>query len=238
MKESREFLVSIIIVTYNAEKYIASALDSIILNYNETTEIIIVDGKSTDMTIEILKRYNAIINKIISEDDQGIYDAMNKGVSFANGRYVYFLGADDRLLIHMNSLSGLLKNDKVIYYGDVIVQPLNKLYGGKFNLFKLLNRNICHQGIFYPVELFKMFNYDIKYKQLSDYVLNMQLWASKMYKFQYLNIVIAEYSLNGVSSRVIDSTFKKELPGIIYALFGIKGLIIKSSNPIINIFKR
>jgi len=233
----KNILVSIIIPTYNAETYIEGLLLSLIDNINENTEVIIIDGLSTDSTLLITNRYKNYISKTLSEKDLGIYDAMNKGVSMAEGKFILFLGADDQLIININELTSLLLHENVIYYGDVIVSPSNENYGGDFNLHKLLNRNICHQSIFYPRSVLKDNPFDLRYKLMADYVMNMKLWSSKKVKFLYINKLIAKYSLTGASSTNKDLEYKKDAIKIVYKLFGFYGLVIKSFNPIKRLFK-
>ena len=97
-------LISVVIVTFNAEKHISACLDSLAKNINKYTEIIIIDGLSTDNTIGLIDNYKDIITFLISEKDSGIYDAMNKGVRKASGNFIYFLGADDTLALNFNEL--------------------------------------------------------------------------------------------------------------------------------------
>lgn len=231
---NKNILVTIIIVTYNAEKYIGDVLESLTTRINEQTEVIIIDGLSNDNTVNIINKYNKYISKVISEKDSGIYDAMNKGVSMASGKFILFLGADDQLVINIQELSGLLIDNKTIYYGDVILSPSNKIYGGKFNTAKLLNRNICHQSIFYPKAVFEEYRFDANYKLMEDYVMNIKLWSSKNFNFNYLKKNISIYSITGLSSTTIDVKFKKDSFKIIYNHFGVFGLLIKIFNPIRN----
>ena len=94
----RRKLLSIIIATYNAEKTLQRCLDSIIVQKSEEVELIIIDGGSTDNTVSIIKRNFKIIDYWISEKDKGIYDAWNKGIDKANGKWVQFVGSDDFIL--------------------------------------------------------------------------------------------------------------------------------------------
>lgn len=90
--------ISIIIATYNAANTLKNCLDSIVPQLNEKCELIIIDGGSKDGTCEIIKSYNEHISYTISEPDKGIYDAWNKGVKVAQGKWIAFIGADDVLL--------------------------------------------------------------------------------------------------------------------------------------------
>lgn len=90
--------ISIIIATYNAGKTLQRCLDSIALQKTDDIELLVIDGKSKDETVEIIKRNQSVIDQWISEPDKGVYDAWNKGIKFAKGKWIMFLGADDMLL--------------------------------------------------------------------------------------------------------------------------------------------
>ena len=233
---SKNYLVTIIVITYNAEKHIEGVIESIKLRFNENTEVIIVDGLSTDETLNIVKKYGKYITKVISEKDFGIYDAMNKGIAHSNGRFILFLGADDKLAINLKELASILVDDKTIYYGDVRLSPSDKIYGGKYTTAKLLNRNICHQCILYPKKVFEEFQFGSSYKYMEDYVMNMKLWCSNSFTFHYINKTIAIYSTTGLSSTNLDTAYKKDSWNIIYKNFGFLGIVIKFFNPIRNFF--
>src|SRR5690348_15407970 len=85
---------SVIIPTFNAANYVAATIDSVLRQEKGLAEVIVVDGGSTDGTVEILKGYGERITWI-SEADRGVYDAMNKGIDLAHGRYLNFQGAGD-----------------------------------------------------------------------------------------------------------------------------------------------
>jgi glycosyltransferase involved in cell wall biosynthesis len=192
---------------------------------------------STDKTIDRIKKYDKFISKFISENDSGIYDAMNKGVSLSSGKYILFLGADDKLFISLDELNGLLLDEETIYYGDVLLSPSNKLYGGEFTSLTLINRNICHQSIFFPKKIFESYQYGANYKLMEDYVMNLKLWSSKKFKFSYLEKTISVYNLTGLSSTHKDLAFKEDSFKLIFKYFGFWGVCIKLLNPIRFFFK-
>lgn len=233
---NKNYLVTIIVVTYNAEKHIGNLLESLISRIDQQTEVIIVDGLSTDNTIGVIKKYKKYISKFISEKDYGIYDAMNKGIAQATGRFILFLGADDKLAINLEELALFLVDEETIYYGDVKLSPSNKIYGGKYTTAKLLNRNICHQSILYPKSVFEQFQFGSSYKFMEDYVMNMKLWCSSAFTFSYINKTIAIYNTAGLSSTNLDTAYKKDSWKFIYKNFGFVGIVIKFFNPIRNFF--
>ena len=223
-------VLSLIVVTYNAEKFLENLLESILTRMNKHVELVIIDGQSTDKTLEIISRYLNHISIFISEKDNGIYDAMNKGVKQSSGDFILFLGSDDKFLIHCNDLIPLLTKVNTIYYGDVTLFPSNTIYGGEFTLKKLLNKNICHQSILYPRTIFSVYRFNLKYKYMADYDLNLKLWFDKKYEFIYLNKIIARYNITGLSSTNTDYLFRKDSIKIIFNLFGLRGLLFKFFN--------
>jgi glycosyltransferase involved in cell wall biosynthesis len=90
-------LITIITVCYNSEKTIAKTIESVIAQKYKNIEFIIIDGKSTDKTMQILDKYKSYVTKIISEKDYGIYDAFNKGLTLCNGDLIGFVNSDDQL---------------------------------------------------------------------------------------------------------------------------------------------
>ena len=91
-------IISIIIATYNAEKVLKRCLDSIVTQKTGNVEVLIVDGNSTDSTMEIVQSYGTDVDYSLSEKDKGIYDAWNKALKVAKGDWIMFLGSDDYIL--------------------------------------------------------------------------------------------------------------------------------------------
>ena len=102
--------ISIIIVCLNSEKTIEKTLNSILEQNNNNFELIIIDGKSNDKTLHIISKYNSIINTFISEEDLGIYDAMNKGIALSKFDYYLIIGSDD--ILYPNAVETYLSNLK------------------------------------------------------------------------------------------------------------------------------
>lgn len=90
-------IISVIIATFNAAKTLRNCLESIVVQKNDFIELLVIDGGSTDGTQAIFAEYSARIDLIITEQDRGIYDAWNKGISYARGEWILFIGADDTL---------------------------------------------------------------------------------------------------------------------------------------------
>ena len=193
-------LVSIIIVVRNGSIHIERALSSVLSQEQELYELIVIDGGSTDGTLDILKRHSHAIRYWISEPDRGIYDAMNKGIKQAQGKYLYFLGSDDILTVDLRILTSFLIDPFTIYYGSVRTSK-SKGADGPFNVWRIAVSTINHQSIFYPAAAFKDGSYCEDYKILADWEFNLRCFGNESLRFQYIPHEIAYYSLTGISSQ-------------------------------------
>ena len=217
-------LFSIIIPVYNCEKTIKNCLDSVISQKYTNYQVIIIDSLSSDNTLSIVNNYGDSRILIYSGKDQGIYDAMNRGIDIASGKWIYFLGSDDRF-INNNVLMSVLVNipeTTEVIYGNVVSSRFGGRYDGEFTIEKILSKNICHQAIFLRRSLFaKIGEFDIKYKALADYEFNLRWFLNPRIKRKYIDIDIAEYADGGYSSTNYDSAFMadKNLKAIEYGLF-------------------
>lgn len=207
-------LFSIIIPTYNSESVIRNALNSVIGQTFVDFEILIMDGCSTDRTLAIASSFNDERIKIFSEKDKGIYDAMNKGIKLARGKWLYFLGSDDTLF-DRNVLKDVEQyasnNESGVIYGNVKIvgnagwSSDGQIYDGKFDLVKLLRKNIAHQCIFYPRHSIQNESYNLQYTVCADYDLNLRLYRES--EFKYLDRIIANFKGGGYSLIATDTEF-------------------------------
>lgn len=209
---------SIIIPTYNSDKTLKKTLDSIIKQSFQDFEVLIADGDSKDSTVEIAKSYKDNRFKIFSEKDQGVYDAMNKGISKVTGDWLYFLGSDDELYDE-NILSKIYielqeKKIKVLYGNVVMVGDTSwakdkTIYDGEFDLAKIIKKNISHQAIFYHKTVFKKLGlYNINYNVNADWDFNLRVYAN--FEFRFIDTIIAKFSGGGISTVQKDKQFFKD----------------------------
>ncbi|MCF2447016.1 glycosyltransferase [Dyadobacter sp. CY345] len=212
-------LISIIVVTRNAEKYLQRCLDSIFFQKYPWIEIIIIDGASTDETISIIESNSHNIVFWKSEKDNGIYDAMNKALDVIKGSWVYFLGADDILTPDFSLLAEELKDTNCIYYGSV--QKSGRKYLGRLSPYQQAKTGINHQAIIYPAKLFSVFRYDTTYPISADHVLNMQFNKNENFKFEFRDFVVAIFNDTGISSVQKDRVFEQRKGRLILKHFGL-----------------
>lgn len=214
-------LFSIIIPTFNVAATLRACLDSIVSQTCHDFEVVLVDGASTDGTLEIANSYSPTLGErliIHSGPDQGPYDAMNHGVELSSGSWVYFLGADDNLYAP-DTLAAIATfiadhGPSDIVYGDVIMRSTSYRYDGPFDLDRLLfKQNICHQAIFYRRELFAGIGpYNLRYRLWADWDFNIRCFANPALVTRYMDVVVADYNdVTGLSKQE-DEELKKQLP--------------------------
>lgn len=210
--------ISIGIVALNCAETIRLVLDSIVNQSYKNIELIIVDGCSTDGTLNVLNEYSEHISLLVSEKDNGIYDAMNKVCSLASGDWLIFLGCDDVLLDALTDIAKKLNKHEAVYYGDAILKSSGAVHAGKFSKLKLIQKNICHQSIFYPEAVYKNYSYSLDYPWLADYQYNIKL-AGDGVPLIYTGVVVSIFNDKGGSSTG-DARFEKDKFAIIRASFG------------------
>ncbi len=222
---------SIITVCFNAANTIEKTIDSVLNQNYDDFEYIIIDGGSKDGTLDILRKYE---EKIFfrSEPDEGIYDAMNKGLSVANGDFVIFLGADDVFYDNnvLFKVCGHIKDKDTVYYGNVVNSDTGQLYDGEFNKWKWGYENICHQALFYPHPVYKCQKYDLSYKYMADWAYNLKLLA-QIVPFHYIGETISYYNREGASALSKDVSFKKDRRVLVIGAVGLVpylwGLVVR-----------
>ncbi|MDR2409413.1 MAG: glycosyltransferase [Bacteroidales bacterium] len=213
-------LITVITVVRNGEKTLEQTILSVINQTYKNIEYIIIDGMSTDSTLDIIKKYEDQIDYWMSEPDGGIYYAMNKGIDLAAGDWIIFMNGGD-CFFETTSVSKCIKkmDDKnVLYYGDVYWTVIRKIYCGTFSRFKLAVQNICHQDMFYPRCIYKEYKYQEKYKPLADYFYNISIYNKV--PFRYLDETVAKFEYGGCSSMSKNKTFEKDVLMLIFKNLG------------------
>jgi glycosyltransferase involved in cell wall biosynthesis len=216
-------LISVITPTFNSGAKIAGTLDSVFSQKKELYEFLVIDGGSTDGTLAHLRAQGSAL-RCLSEPDEGVYDAMNKGIRLTSGEFLYFLGAGDRLLPGVleavaAEIRKLQRHGKTLrptlLYGNVDWSTFSRPYDGRFNRFKLLRRNICHQAIFYQRSVFERVGfYNTNYRLLADWEFNIRCFNDQNVYKRYIPLRIADFEAGG-RSNMPDLAFQADLPRII-----------------------
>jgi hypothetical protein len=189
-------LVSVITIVFNGEKNLEQTIQSVINQDSDNFEYIIVDGGSSDRTLEIVKKYESQIDYWISEKDRGIYDAMNKGINLAHGQWLSFMNCAD-LFYSCKSLSGVpLKADVDFYYSDSILYNIDK--DVQLHYCSQPDKVFIHQSIVYKKDIHKNTNY-LVYDNLtiSDYLFFRQNDTRNWIK---LDLPLSIYNTDGITS--------------------------------------
>jgi glycosyltransferase involved in cell wall biosynthesis len=198
--------LSIIIPTYNSIASLESTLKGVLSQTFRNFEVWVIDGCSSDNTLDIVKEFASNDSRIksISEKDDGVYDAMNKGIKLAKAEWLYFLGSDD-LLYSRTILEEIFSQDISsvdIIYGNVLFKHKQIIYSGESSLERLTKDqiSICHQAIFYSSRVFeKVGVYDTRYFVHADYDLNVRCFEDNTLSKKYVNKIIALYNEQGIS---------------------------------------
>jgi glycosyltransferase involved in cell wall biosynthesis len=220
--ESRP-LISIITAVFNGAATLEQTIRSVAGQNFKNFEYIVVDGGSTDGTINLLNKYADNIDYWVSEPDKGIYDALNKGIDLARGDWLYFIGADDRLADDSVLQRFFLRPaDSELMYGNVYWGEGGDAVAGEFFEEKFYFQNICQQAIFYNKKLFKRIGkFDLRYRLVADWVFNMKAFGLKTTKPIFIDTVIAVFSLDGMSTNVWDKDFLRDRDRLFRGSFGV-----------------
>ncbi len=208
--------ISIITVCFNSEITIRHTIESVLSQTYSDIEYIIIDGASHDSTLKIINEYRNQISYILSEPNNGIYDAMNKGIKMASGEIVGFLNSDD--IYESNDIIKQIvdcfqeTNDLDVLYGDVVfvnsknVNKILRYYSSKnFKAWKLrFGWMPPHPGSFIKKKVYQKYgNYDITFKISSDYELFVRLLLVQHLKYKRIDRILVRMRQGGVSTSSI-----------------------------------
>jgi len=234
--------ISIITVVFNAKEDLKKTMQSVFAQTYDNIEYIIIDGGSTDGTVDVIKSYKDKISYFISEKDEGIYDAMNKGIEQAKGEWLNFLNAGD-VFVDSQVLGNIFKNsidiDNInLLYGSIVVRDTSGKDIAIVKPKKFIKLNIvfwgtgtlCHQAMFVSSDIIE--KYSLKYKLKGELNWYFDL-LPKVKKFKIVDFPVVVYSLGGTGEQnyrlnhleTIDVMFKRNgifgilsMPFIVYSL--------------------
>lgn len=228
---------SIVTVTYNAEKFIEETIMSVITQTYHNIEYIIIDGASKDKTMDIVNKYRNKINVIVSEPDNGIYNAMNKGIDLATGDYLCFLNAgdtfheNDTIFEMVRTIHNFHETLPDILYGETEIVDSNGHFISmrrhrtpehlNWKSFKK-GMMVCHQAFFVSDRIIE--KYDEKYRLSSDFD-----WCIRMMKktsnIHNTKITIIDYRNEGITTNNLKASLKERFR-IMCKYYGILNTII------------
>jgi glycosyltransferase involved in cell wall biosynthesis len=209
---------TVVTVVYNAEDVIKKTVDSVLNQNYSPYEYIIVDGESTDKTLEIVNGYKSdfekkgILLRVICEKDSGIYNAMNKAIKVASGDFISFLNAGDWYENDaLENICGFYNEEpfELTYGGLHYINPdgtvTNKM--SKLDSFPLSSRHWNHPSMFLKREIYQKYGFDEYFKAYADFNLYLKLRKDGT-KIRVIDKVITNFVADGVST---DTNFKKVL---------------------------
>lgn len=214
-------LLSFIIPNLNSGLLLEKTINSILCKkFEYKYEVIVVDGLSSDESVEFLNNFKHKNLRLIKGSDINVYDAMNKGISFSNGEWLMFLGAGDTVTDSLPKINLELHRQFKLIYGNVFWVSKDVIYDGPFTLRKLFYKNICQQAILYNRKCFDestLFN--LKYFINADYEFNLNLFIDHFKDVSFVNILMSHYNGNGISHYNTDIFRKVKNNHILKKLF-------------------
>ena len=194
-------MISVVTVVKNDFKGINVTLKSLLSQTFKSFEWIVIDSISFDGTTQFLENLDYNWLKYVSENDLGIYDAMNKGIKLSSGNYLIFLNAGD-FFIDKNVLNDINKISETENY-DIIYGGVRMCFGR--NYYTRLPKNYSdsvlhtlpghHQATFYKLSLIKEYNFDLNYPNSGDYYMSANLYANGFKNYKFVNRIISEFEV-------------------------------------------
>lgn len=201
--------ISVITVCFNAQNEIEQTINSVLSQTYKNLEFIIIDGASSDATLDIIKKYRDNIDVLVSEKDDGIFYAMNKGISCAKGDLLVFINAGDSFYSDNSleqSVHYIKKKPKArIFFGDINVIEENGVQWIKTfrdtDKLTLISNCLCHQSVFTRRNLFeKIGGFDENYPVISEHDFNLRAIIQHKARAQYIPVIVSNFSMGGDST--------------------------------------
>ena len=205
---------SIITINYNNKEGLEQTIDSVLNQTFRDFQYIVIDGGSTDGSVDVIKKYASRLNYWVSEPDEGIYNAMNKGILQATGEYLNFMNSGDSF--HSPSVLHDIAKMEItedIITGGIYDKKNNKSYlinPQEVTMLTMLKETFNHQATFFKKNLFKYRQYDESYSLIADYKFNLQSIIFDNCSIRFVKYIIANYDFNGQSSNKAHVLKEKE----------------------------
>lgn len=213
--------VSVVTAVFNAEKTIAQAIDSVLSQNYPAVESVVIDGASRDATLSILESYRPRLGKLISEPDDGIYDALNKGIRCATGDVVGFLHADDLFEDEgvLGKVAAVFEDPSIdAIYGDLVyvryddvAQIIRYWKSGQYNQAALARGWMPPHPTFYVRRAVyeRLGGFDRRYQIAADYDTVLRFLAVGKIRAAYIPEVLVRMRVGGVSNRSLRTILRK-----------------------------
>ena len=207
---------SVITINYNNSEGLRHTIESVAGQTYKDYEYIIIDGGSTDGSVEVIKKYADRIDYWVSEPDGGIYNAMNKGVAQAHGEYCIFMNSGDCFYDQnvLERVSGTNSEDDIVI-GKLSSNKDNKVLfnpplSGRISMYYLYSATVPHQSSFIRTELLRQFPYDEDLKIVSDWKFFVQAIIMNDCSVKYIDDYVATFDLEGISTSNPDKMWKEK----------------------------
>jgi glycosyltransferase involved in cell wall biosynthesis len=240
--------ISIITVCYNSEKYIEDCINSVISQDYQNIEYIIIDGKSTDSTTNIISKYISFVSKFISEPDKGIYDAMNKGLILATGEIIGILNSDDLYIDNtvLTRVVGAFNTNKCdSLYGDLYYvsreDPSNIIRKWETKLFESgsfkWGWHPPHPTFFVKKDIYNKYGiFNLDFRLSADFELMLRFLEKQKISTCYIQGPIIRMRLGGATSKNIQNTIRQNIE--CYNAFKINNLKVNFLYPIFRLLPK
>ncbi len=195
---------SIITVCKNSSDTIENTILSVLNQAFKGFEHIIIDGVSTDGTLDVVNKYRDKIAVVISEPDNGLYDAMNKGIRYSSGDYIFFLNSDDMFLdgsVLQKAANSVENNKKELLYGDQAFVNNGLRKHNKLNKIYLMKNTPCQPATFYRRDVFDKYgDFDTNFKIVSDQEWFLRAFLHHNVSRYYLGFAVTIFNSGGIST--------------------------------------
>lgn len=199
--------LSIVTINYNNAEGLRSTANSICTQNTKTEDIewLVIDGGSTDGSLDIINEHRAYIDYWVSERDGGIFDAMNKGLQQASGTYIVFMNAGDCFVEGLLTKSFIQGLQGDIYYGDIYLLLNGKRMYSKQTDYPdfvyMLGRTLCHQSVFMKTALCKKYPFRTDYSIMGDWIQLFSILKKEQPEVVYIPKPICIYDADGLSNK-------------------------------------
>lgn len=199
--------LSIITINYNNASELERTIESVVTNKTADIEYIVVDGGSTDTSIDIIHHYKDGIDQWMSEPDKGIYNAMNKGIKMAKGEYVMFVNSGDTLFetIDFNKILSRINGEDIIYHNLEIAEENTtyiKNYPADLSFKYFAEDSLPHLGTLIKRDLFERYGfYNEDFKIVADWAFFMDCVFLHSCSYKYIDDCFSTFYLGGISSQ-------------------------------------